>query len=236
MYLRFNGTGPIGTFNESGLAFRLNFTYPNGTLIANEPVTIDSIAIIDYAYSTLDEVVIFFQNSLAYPFSYEDNGIIPKQGSLAFRNPVYIEGEGTVVRNVSVGSYTQITWPIEGDYIPIIGVFFRDGTNKTYTTSDVVMHVYPPEQLTQIETNRISLENNQASLDLSRAVLILSTVGIVALAFQIVDRADNDCKYAQDQTDTKYKCPYVEDKRRNRFRNIIKKKGKAKANESAPSS
>lgn len=226
LYLRFNGTNPIGLINESGIAFALNFTYPNGTLIANEPVTINSTALIDYAYSTLDHVVIFFQNSLAYPFSYEDNGIIPKQGSLAFPNPLNIEGTNIVVRNVTVISNAQITWPIEGDYTPIIGVFFRDGTNKTYTTNDVVIHVYPQEQLTQIETNRISLENNQASLELSKAVVILSTIAIVAFVVQIVDRTDNQCKNPQDQANNKYRCPYIEDKRRNRFE-IIKQKNKA---------
>lgn len=226
LYLRFNGTNPIGQINESGLAFRLTFTYPNGTLVANEPVSIDSIAVIDYAYSTLDRVVIFFQNSLAYPLSYEDNGIIPKQGSLGFPNPIRIEGTDITVRNVTVGSSAQITWPIEGDYTSLIGVFFVDGTNKTYTTNDIVIHVYPKEQLTQIETNRVSLENNQASLELSKAVLWLSTIGIVAIFVQIVDHTDNECKYSQDQTSNKYRCPYIEDKRRQRF-SIIKDKGKA---------
>jgi len=202
LYLRFNGTNQIGLLNESGIAFRLTFTYPNGTLVTNEPVTIDSIAIMDYAYDTLDHVSIFFQNSLNYPISYEDNGIIPKQGILNFPNPYQIEGSGNIISNISVGSSTTVIWPIEGDYTPIIGVFFKDGTNKTYTGTDVVIHVYPAEQLTQIDTERASLEASQASLKLSEAVFILGSLSVLAIVIQILDHSEKDCKYTKEATNT----------------------------------
>lgn len=159
----------------------------------------------DYAYNTLDHVEIFFQNSLAYPVSYEDNGIIPKQGTLNFPNPYRLGGTGTIVSNISVGSSAQVIWPIEGDYTPIIGVFFLDGTNKTYTGSDVVIHVYPAEQLTQIDTERASLESSQASLKLSEAVFILGSISILAVIIQILDHSETDCKYTKKTTNTQDK-------------------------------
>lgn len=204
LYLRFNNTNRIGTFNESGIAFRLTFTYPNGTLVTNEPVTIDSTAIMDYAYSTLDHISIFFQNSLAYPISYENNGIIPRQGTLNFQNPYHFEGTGNVISNISVGSYTQVIWPIEGDYTPIIGVFFTDGTNKTYIGNDVVIHVYPAQQLTQIDTERTSLEASQASLKLSEAVFILGSLSVLAVVIQILDRSETVCKYTREESNNQH--------------------------------
>jgi len=177
----------------------------------------------DYAYSTLDHIEIFFQNSLAYPVSYEDNGIIPKQGTLAFPNPYRIEGTGVTVSNITIGSSAQIIWPIEGDYTPIIGVFFTDGTNKTYTGSDVVLHVYPKEQLTQIDTERTSLEASQASLKLSEAVFILGSLSILAVVIQILDHSETNGKYTENATNNQCKCPYIEQHKASQFADIKKK-------------
>ncbi|MCW4018924.1 MAG: hypothetical protein NWF00_09655 [Candidatus Bathyarchaeota archaeon] len=214
--LRFNGSSPVGLENESGLAFRLTFTCPNETLVVNEPVTIDSVTVLDYAWTAFQEVDIIFQNSLAYPLCYEDNGVIPKAGTLSFYNPiggdtVNAAAHNNVFRNITINCDTQVVWQVEGNYSPLIVVFFNDGTNKTYTTDDVIIHVYPRAQLAQIESERVSLSATQANLKLSEAVFILGIVSIVALVIQVLDvPTQMKCKYAektaypqQAQTNTK---------------------------------
>ena len=195
MYFSFNGSIPFLRVNESDFEFLLNITYPYGTLVTNETVYINATAVYGQVVTTLDYVGIIFPNALNSPITYDEHNL-PRQGILIFPNPISVPaGSNIISENNYVETDANIKWPIEGDYVPIIGFFFKDGTNKIYSANNVVIHVYPKEQLTQIETNRVSLENNQASLELSKAVLILSTVAILALAFQIVDHTDSECKY-----------------------------------------
>lgn len=226
LYFSFNGSSPFINANETDFSFLLTITYPNGTLIPNEEVNINAIAVVGNVLQTLDHVAIIFPNSLVSPTVYDDNGF-PKQGILSFSNPIGGETQGITFSNITIESSLNVKWVIDGDYTPIIGFFFKDGTSKVYPTTNFVIHVYPKEQLTQSENSRVSLEGNQASLELTEAIFWLSTAAIVALLIQIVDRDDSKCNYTQAQTNEQNKCPYLEDKRKNRFRNIVEKKDEA---------
>ena len=48
-------------------------------------------------------------------------------------------------KNIFVESSLDVTWVIDGDYTPVIGFFFKDGTSKVYPTTNFVIHVYPKE-------------------------------------------------------------------------------------------
>jgi hypothetical protein len=229
MYATLNGTGGVGfvTNYTNVIACCLNFTYPNGTLIANVPVTVSGRIHVENQH--IDQVTIIFPNSLLFPLSNVAETGFPKQGSLNYIAPfngtvsvdynstsgiMIIDGKnGTLHGNIMVGSSdtqtTQILWPIQGDYAPLIGVHFDDGTSQSFSIDDTKIHVYPPEQATQIESERVALEMNQASLKLSIAVFVLSILSAVTLFFQIVDRNETDCKYTQAQGNTQYTCPYV---------------------------
>jgi len=77
------------------------------------------------------------------------------------------------------------------------------------TIDTVVLHVYPQEHLTKIETN-------QASISLAVVVLIFSTVGIIALVVQILDRSETQCKYTESHTDNNKKTSQAKAEERNR--------------------
>ena len=116
---------------------------------------------------------------------------LPLQGILVFHNPINVESDSnTTFNNIYVNSNMNITFPIEGDYKPIIGLEFKDNSTTYFEAKNTVLHVYPREQLKQLETERVSLESDLASLELSKAVFILSTIAVISIVVQIFRGSD----------------------------------------------
>ena len=191
-----NSNGTVGFTNGTDIEIGLSITYPNGTLVINEPVDLTvTVVLKGEAITKIQQIDFTFQNWLTYPATSDTEGIA-QQGTIVFSNnfpnsPYYPYGNSTPPSNanyISTG-HSTVYWSVDGDYKPVFELFFFDGTNSPLTTVDsVVLHVYPQEQLTQIETN-------QASINLSVVVLIFSTVGIIALVVQIWDHTETECKY-----------------------------------------
>ena len=86
---------------------------------------------------------------------------------------------------------TKVAWAIDGDYVPTIEITFFDGTNQTIVANDISIHVYPQEELTQIETNKVSVI-------ITLALFIFSAVGVVTLFFDLWDSEEKVCKYEKE--------------------------------------
>jgi len=214
IYFNFNGSSPFLSTDETEFGFLLTITYPNGTLIPNEVVDINVTAVMNNIVTSIDHVAIIFPNALSYPISFGENNF-PLQAIVDFQNQYSFEaGYGNVFHNNYLELNTQILWTIEGDYTPVVGFFFKDGSSQIFEVSTFVIHVYPKEQLMQSENNRVSLKNNQANLELSKAIYWLSSVAvvvaIVTVFVQIVDKEN----YSQHQPSNQQTCPYLEEKRR----------------------
>ncbi len=167
-------------FGNPPISIGLNFIYPNGTLYVN-----DNVSIYGYAYlrpdvtENITMIAVGFQNCLEYPIVDAFWGI-PKQGFVQIREEMPTIGVNQQTGEVEkfwLGNET-VTWSIEGEYKPIIGIFYKDGTNTTLTTDDVVIHVYPKEQLTQVKTNKVTVE-------LAIVALAISGLGILSILMQI---------------------------------------------------
>lgn len=221
-YVNFNQTeGYAGLKNESDVIISMNLTAPHGTLIVDDPITINAIALIKGdKLLTVGQVWVFFPNCLAYPTSYYENEV-PIEGVLRFDNEIYTAKnkypniDFTVQPNTTFRIITsnQVIWNIDGDYTPKVAVFFFDGSNKTYTPQNTVLHVYPQEQLQQSQTNKVSVI-------ITLALFVFSAVGIASLFFDLWESGQSVCKYEkqtktendpattkQDQTDeSKTKC------------------------------
>jgi len=157
----------------------LTFTYSKGTLIVDEPVKVKGHAVIDEVISNISAIVVNFQNCLEYPIKPVYKGI-PKQGFIIFnatdRFLDFNTLTGTAVYNI-LGNAT-ITWSVDGASKPILGILYDDGTNTTMTIEDLVLNVYPKEQLTQVQTNKVTTE-------LTIAVFIFAFFGVFSIASDI---------------------------------------------------
>lgn len=169
-----NLNGTLG-FLESDIKFSLNFTYPHGTLIVDDPINITGSAVFR-SLTAIDKVAYVqfgFQSCLFAPITQDSDGV-PRQGYLVFYNPIHLENmTGQEYDNIVLiqDDSINVLWTLEGDYKPIIGIFFKDGTNKTLTSESMVLHVYPKEQLTLIETNK-------TNTILTIALFLISATGI----------------------------------------------------------
>jgi hypothetical protein len=191
IYIKFNSTSTLIPISESDVTFTLNFTYPYGTLIVNEPVTINAtITLKGVGAEQIQDTKIVFQNWLGYPNEYTEDDV-PIQGALDFQTPLQIvngSGNNIVDGHFQTSTSAQVVWAIDGDYKPLILFVFRDGTGYQTIDDNVVIHVYPNEQLTQIYANKVSVV-------LSLAVFIFSFVGVFALFFQLWDYETSKCNY-----------------------------------------
>ena len=80
--------GTVGFINQSDVEIGLTITYPNGTLVINEPVDIAATVVLrDVAIKEIGKVNFAFQNWLQYPTIRDMLGI-PQQGSFSFPNPI----------------------------------------------------------------------------------------------------------------------------------------------------
>lgn len=179
IYINHNGTSG---FVESDIEFSLNFSYPKETLIIDERVEIIGLSVLKgNVADNITRILLTFQNCMEY--GKFDQWGMPKQAFLHFVNingsrGLAIDEEGRPVYLLS--DDITANWFMDGDYKPVIGVFYDNNTNSTMVIDDVVIHVYPKEQLTQIETNK-------ASVILSFTVLILSIVGVITLFYYLWD-------------------------------------------------
>jgi hypothetical protein len=186
--INFNLNGTLGFF-EPDVTIGLTITYPNGILIVDEPVNVNGHAVLNNKTTTnVSAIVVTFQNALRYPINYTYEGI-PRQGFTVFNSTDrfldYSRITGEVVYNI-LGNST-IVWSIDGESKPIIGIFYNDGTNETIAIQDLSLHVYPKEQLTQVQTNKVTTE-------LTFAVFIFAFFGVFSIASDIWPRKPKACK------------------------------------------
>ncbi|MCL5950005.1 MAG: hypothetical protein M1490_05965 [Candidatus Bathyarchaeota archaeon] len=190
--INLNLNGTMG-FGNPDITLCLNFTYPRGALIVDESVDIIGLSVLrGSAMSNVSMILVTFQNCLENG-SY-DIFHFPKQAYLVFNNSDHNRGltfddSGKIVYIFC--DDTQAYWSLDGDFKPIVGVFFADNTNKTMIIDDVIIHVYPREQLTQMQSNSVSLI-------LSIAGLILGSVVVIEIFYNLWDE-DGKCKYPKNE-------------------------------------
>jgi hypothetical protein len=132
-------------------------------------------------------------------------------GSLLFSNS-YAGLPAHLKVNLVINASMQALWPVEGDYKPLVELFMLDGSSQNILVDSVVLHVYPQEQLAQIETNEVSLATNEASFNLSIVVFLFSIFTVIALIFQILDRPETNRKCPKDGSDKNQNRPAIEEK------------------------
>jgi hypothetical protein len=142
-----NTTVGFGNPSDNDMQIGLTFYYPQGTLVAGEAVNVSGLVKLNTQQAlTVTEIDIGFDNCLQYPITY-NNGMA-EYGTLHIDNKI---ADDTIIGN------TTITWPIDGDYGMFGVVFYNYGTsNQTFRNTNVDFHVYPQQQLTQIETDKIT--------------------------------------------------------------------------------
>jgi hypothetical protein len=199
MYFDFESTELLGKIGEVDFPFILELTYPNGSLIANDVIHVKGTAFITHIIESLDRITLAFPNSLEHPKRYQKDRLLA-QGILVYENPFYempsiVMENTTIPINVALVKEANITFPIEGEYRPIIGFRFKDNSTKYFEARNTILHVYPEEQLKQLETERIDLESNLASLELSKAVFILTFIAMFSIVIQIISYNSDKCKH-----------------------------------------
>jgi hypothetical protein len=163
----------------------LNVTYPNGTLVVDEPVTIFGKAVLNTPQAkNIGNIAIAFDNAYEFPQSYDSHGI-QKFVTLNINNP---NNEDELLGHIN------LSWPIDGDYRLIGYIIFYDGSLKSMNNNNVVFHVYPKEQLTQIQSNKISLV-------LTIVLLIFTYVGIIDIILRLLEKKPNNLQEIANKND-----------------------------------
>ena len=80
------------------------------------------------------------------------------------------------------GIPTTISWPIQGDYYPIITIFFTDGAVKTQPYPSYTVHVIAAAV---IQSENINLRDAQVSIDLGVALVLLASIEAIKLGWDI---------------------------------------------------
>jgi hypothetical protein len=172
--INLNGTR---SFNIT-ISFGLKIKYYKEILVANEPMDINGVAIMDDNSFNISRIQFGFQNSLAYNKTTRsvitDQWEIPLQGALIFAfGDTAIGEDGKIVYHMTAPT-TTITFPVDGNFKPLLGIFYQQGdTNTTMLIEDVAITIFPKGQLTQIQTNKVTSE-------LSIAVFIFSLFGVIS--------------------------------------------------------
>jgi hypothetical protein len=187
--LNLNGTMRLG---EPDITFCLNFTYPKGTLVVDEPLDIIGLSVLrGKAMDDVNMTLLTFQNCLRAE-SY-DVFHFPKQAFLVFNNSDH--NRALTFDDSGKTAYilcddTEAYWSMDGDYKPIISIFYANNTNRMMVIDDVTIHVYPREQLTQMQSNSINLL-------LSIAGFILGFVVVIDLCNNLWNYEAESCRYAK---------------------------------------
>jgi hypothetical protein len=147
--------------------------YYNKSLVVNEPVRIKARAVLQSveAKSRTVEVRVSFQNALAWPKSYDENGLL-SFGQVSMMR----QDNATVLNNESV-----LFWTVEGQFHPIIVTVFAGGIGYEGVTQDIAIQVFPHEKLMESQANRVTLV-------LTYALFVLTALGIVTTVFELWDR------------------------------------------------
>lgn len=187
IYINPNGTR--GFVDQPDIAIVLNFSYPKDTLTIGQLVEIGGLCFLNGEVAdNISRITLTFQNLMKYESIDSD---IPKQAFLNFINSNDSRGlafaeNGQLVYKLN--DNTTAKWFIEGSYKPIIGIFYENDTTSTLMINDVVLQVYPKEQLTQNETNKVTVI-------LSVAVLLLGIIEVLTLAYYLWDYGSDKCNY-----------------------------------------
>ena len=149
-------------FVETDVSVGLNLTYPTGILVVNEPVEIIGIAaLLEENANNIDHISLSFQNCFAHPLNFSQWGI-PEQGFINFINkpPDYagMDYDRTTGKMIMyMRSNATVTWTNEGSHTPIIGIFYKDGSNQTMFQENSPIHVYPRTHLTEIQSTKVNI-------------------------------------------------------------------------------
>lgn len=176
IYINLNGTRGF----DVDISFSLNFTYQKGTLVVDEPIEINSIAVfLSKNAENVETVQLGIQNGLAYNTTTSsvitDYYGIPVVAYLFFNS----SQSGIMYPYVWTEKITAI-WMIDGIYHPILAFTFKDGTEPLIMLiEDVAITVYPREQLTQIQSNKVTIE-------LTLAVFIFSFFGVFSIIMDLL--------------------------------------------------
>ena len=159
----------VALLSKEDILFAETFCYPYGILITDEPIGVAGIAILrtDSA-QTVTSIIMIFQNSLAYPKCNTSTGI-PIPGNIILARTLTtdrLEGKATIY------------FPVEGDYQGIMMLSFANGATQEITIPNLVLHVYPQEELTQLESTHISVM-------LTYAVFVLTIMGIINIGVDL---------------------------------------------------
>lgn len=171
-------------FVKTDATIGLNLTYPSEVAIVNDRIELVGKAKLSKNASELiDHISLSFQNCLTHPLKFDQWGI-PEQGFIHFINqpPDYAgldfdRNTGEIFMYMK--SDSNVTWLNEGTHTPIIGIFFKDGTNQTMSQDTSPIIVYPRTHLTEIKSTKVNMY-------LTTAVFIFSTFTVISICIEIL--------------------------------------------------
>lgn len=172
----YNEIAPIDPSYPDDIEIDLTVHYPRSTLVVDDHVSIDGLAIVHTNPIGLNilSITIGFENSLTSPVIQTD-GIT--NSSNLFLDPI----NGT---NRFTGSM-NCTWAVEGTYHALMLYVMKNATgyyrSPIKQSPNMVITVYPKAELAQIMTNN-------ASMILAIAVYALTVVGTFSLVLSLWDR------------------------------------------------
>ena len=157
----------------------LTISYPRGTLIVDDPVTISGVAILNSDYARKKDILSFtlgFQNSQFYPVTQNIDGITKESNLILSRDET---------NSAKFIGSTILTWTIEGSYRILasvtnttkyglnLGIYLGQAETPTIT-------VYPKTQYAQ-------LLNNNTTMIFTFTAFILTLIGTLNLVFYLWD-------------------------------------------------
>ena len=81
------------------------------------------------------------------------------------------------------GLPTVITWPVEGDYNPVISIMFKNGSSIDQPYPDYKVHVTSSQV---IQSENLNERNTQINIGLSTALLLFSFISALKLVSEIL--------------------------------------------------
>ncbi|PVX26445.1 MAG: hypothetical protein CW691_01500, partial [Candidatus Bathyarchaeum sp.] len=150
-------------FVQTDVSIGLNCTSTKGVLVVNEPIEIRGItALLEDEANNISRISLTFENCLEYPLNFSQWNM-PEQGFIHFLNePPFNAGMGIDKTTGKILMYmiseTTVTWTSEGAHKPIIGIFFKDGTNRTMTQESSPINIYPRSNLTEVQSATVNVQ------------------------------------------------------------------------------
>lgn len=177
-------------FVQIDVSIGLNCTSKKGILVVNEPIEIRGItALLEENANNISRISVSFENCLEYPLNISQWNI-PKQGFIHFLNePPFYAGmdydrtTGKIL--MYMVSEATVTWTSEGSHKPIIGIFFKDGTNQTMTQESSPINIYPRSYLTEVQSATVNVQ-------LAFAVFFFTAFGVLGIILDIWRSKDTD--------------------------------------------